>query len=186
MEPERRKAFVEAAIAEIGEARSLDVTVAQIARRAGMSSGLAHHYFGDKEQMFLAAMRHILAVFSERVRTGLQPAKSPRDRLTALVRANFEDHVFDAGKTSAWLSFYSLSQSNTQAERLMTVYQRRLHSNLVYDLRKLTDRPHEVARAMGALIDGAYLRAALSRGAADSSAATPVLQVLEIYLGDSE
>ena len=46
MEPIRRDALVKATIAEIGAAQSLDVTVGQIARRAGMSSALAHHYFG--------------------------------------------------------------------------------------------------------------------------------------------
>ncbi|MDG1319155.1 MAG: TetR family transcriptional regulator, partial [Paracoccaceae bacterium] len=46
MEPIRRAALVKATIAEIGEAGTLDVTVSQIAKRAGMSSGLAHHYFG--------------------------------------------------------------------------------------------------------------------------------------------
>ena len=60
MEPIRRDALVKATIAEIGAAQSLDVTVGQIARRAGMSSALAHHYFGGKDQIFLAAMRYIL------------------------------------------------------------------------------------------------------------------------------
>ncbi len=63
MEPIRRQALVQATIAEIGAAGSLDVTVAQIARRAGVSSALAHHYFGGKDQIFLAAMRHILTAY---------------------------------------------------------------------------------------------------------------------------
>ena len=60
MEPIRRSALVKATIAEIGAAGNLDVTVGQIAKRAGMSTTLAHHYFGGKDQIFLAAMRHIL------------------------------------------------------------------------------------------------------------------------------
>lgn len=52
MEPIRRSALVQATIAEIGAAGSLDVTVGQIARRAGMSTALAHHYFGGKDQIF--------------------------------------------------------------------------------------------------------------------------------------
>lgn len=45
METERRASLVDATIAEIGRMGSLDVTVSQIARRAGVSSALAHHYF---------------------------------------------------------------------------------------------------------------------------------------------
>ena len=54
MEPIRRDAIVRATIAELGSKKSLDVTVSQIAKRAGMSSALAHHYFGGKDQIFLA------------------------------------------------------------------------------------------------------------------------------------
>lgn len=186
MEPKRRAALVDAAIVEIGKARSLDVTVAQIARRAGMSSGLAHHYFGGKEQMLLAAMRRILAVFAGRVGEGLRQAKTPRDRIEALIRANFEDHVFDPQKTSAWLSFYGMAQSNPEAARLMQVYQRRLQSNLLHELRWLTPNPEAVATALGALIDGAYLRAALAGTGPNPKAAEPVLMTLDALIGDAK
>ena len=67
MEPIRRAALVKATIAEIGDAGSLDVTVSRIAKRAGMSSALAHHYFGGKDQIFEAAMRHILRDYGQAV-----------------------------------------------------------------------------------------------------------------------
>jgi TetR/AcrR family transcriptional repressor of bet genes len=60
MEPIRREALVKATIAEIGAMGSLDVTVSKIAKRAGMSPALAHHYFGSKDRILLAAMQHIL------------------------------------------------------------------------------------------------------------------------------
>ncbi|MBS0565011.1 MAG: transcriptional regulator BetI, partial [Proteobacteria bacterium] len=41
MEPIRKAALVKATIVEIGRTGSLDVTVSQIAKRAGMSSALA-------------------------------------------------------------------------------------------------------------------------------------------------
>ncbi|KUP91430.1 choline-binding transcriptional repressor BetI [Tritonibacter horizontis] len=182
MEPKRRAALVSAVIDEIGETRSLDVTVAKIARRAGMSSGLAHHYFGSKEQMLIAAMRHILAEFSSKVRAGLRGAEGPRARLDAILRANFAPHVFEPRKTSAWLSFYSLAQSKPDAAHLMQIYQRRLHSNLVHDLRKLTDRPEEVATTLAALIDGVYLRAALTDGAQSDRAFATVSSALDTFL----
>ena len=72
MEPIRRDAIVKATIAELGVKKSLDVTVSQIAKRAGMSSALAHHYFGGKDQIFLAAMRHILSDFGAEARAELK------------------------------------------------------------------------------------------------------------------
>ncbi|MCL4153443.1 UNVERIFIED_CONTAM: hypothetical protein GTU68_023577, partial [Idotea baltica] len=93
MEPIRREALVKATIAEIGSAGSLDVTVSQIARRAGMSSALAHHYFGGKDQIFLAAMRRILTDFGAEVRSELGRAR-PDARAEAVIRACFAPSCF--------------------------------------------------------------------------------------------
>jgi TetR/AcrR family transcriptional repressor of bet genes len=43
MAEKRRRALIGAALGEIADRGSLDVTVAQIAHRAGVSSALAHH-----------------------------------------------------------------------------------------------------------------------------------------------
>ncbi len=162
MEPIRRGALVQATIYEIGRAGSLDVTVTQIAKRAGVSSALAHHYFGGKEQIFLAAMRHILTIYGAQVRVALFGIKAPRERLEAIIRANFEAGNFRPEVISAWLNFYVLSQSNDGARRLLRVYQHRLHSNLVHALRPLVgDDAHDVADTLASMIDGLYIRHAL-------------------------
>ena len=164
MEPIRRAALIDAAIAEIGAAGSLNVPVSRIARRAGMSSALAHHYFGSKDQMLLAAMRHIQAQFGARVRRELATARSPRDRLTAIVSASFDPEEFSPGVVSAWLAFYLRAHGSAAARRLLHVYTRRLHANLVHALRQLTEpaTARRIARSTGALIDGLYIRQALS------------------------
>lgn len=163
MEPVRRKALIDATILEIGRAGSLDVTVGQIARRAGMSSGLAHHYFGGKDQIFLAAMRHILTSFGEHVRKELSLVETPHDRLRAIISACFHPQNFEDEVVAAWLIFYVQAQKNVAAQRLLRVYARRLHSNLVFDLCQLTGRKHaeRVAQGLAAIIDGFYIRHAL-------------------------
>lgn len=164
MEPIRRAALVKATIVEIGRSGSLDVTVSQIAKRAGMSSALAHHYFGSKEQIFLAAMRHILSLYGAEVRGALAMADGPRDRLEAILRASFSALNFRREVVGAWLNFYVLAQTLPEARRLLNIYQRRLHANLVHDLRPLVgDRAGRVADGLGAMIDGVYLREALRR-----------------------
>ena len=69
----RRRALIGAALREISDHGSLEVTVAQIAGRAGVSPALAHHYFGGKDDLILATMRHLLAEF----RAGLVERGSP-------------------------------------------------------------------------------------------------------------
>lgn len=182
MEPIRRDALVKATIAEIGAAGSLDVTVSQIARRAGMSSALAHHYFGAKEQIFLAAMRRILADFGAEVRRGLAGA-APADRAGAIIRACFAPACFAPEVISAWMTFYVLAQSNPEALRLWRVYQRRLQSNLTDALRPSLADPARAAATLAALIDGLYINAGLNAPEAPERATEHALSVLDLLAG---
>lgn len=188
MEPIRRAALVKATIDEIGANGSLDVTVSQIAKRAGMSSALAHHYFGGKEQIFLAAMRHTLAVYAAEVRGALIMADTPRERLEAIIRAGFGTSNFRREVIAAWLNFYVLAQTSSEAKRLLTIYQRRLHANLMFNLRPLLgDDAQDAAYRIGGLIDGIYLREALTITKTSSKAATKhVLAALDLELGKTK
>lgn len=172
MEPIRREALVNATIAEIGAVGSLDVTVSAISKRAGMSSGLAHHYFGNKDQIFLAAMRHILSGFAVEVRSRLALATTPHERLYALIQASFAQSCFDPDVISAWLNFYVQAHSSPEAMRLLRLYQRRLRSNLIHALRPISTDPEALADAIAALIDGLYIRAALGAPGDQNPAAT--------------
>ena len=163
MEPIRRAALVKATIDVIGSKGSLDVTVSQIAKQAGMSSALAHHYFGGKNQIFLAAMRAILRDFGVEVRDTLRAAHTPRGRAEALIAASFAPSCFDPATVSAWMTLYAQATTQPDMYRLLRLYQRRLHSNLTHALRPLSTSPVEDATTLAALIDGLYLRAALAR-----------------------
>ncbi|MEO0679212.1 MAG: transcriptional regulator BetI [Pseudomonadota bacterium] len=184
MEPIRRASLVEAAIAEIGSAGTLDVTVGQIARRAGVSSALAHHYFGAKDQLILAAMRHVLTVFGRQVRDGLSAAATPRARLEAVIRACFGPDQFRPEVVAAWLNFYVLASTSAPAGRLLRVYHGRMRANLRHDLRPLIGaRAPATAEAIAALIDGIYIGQALNRELADGvDAVAPALRLLDLEL----
>ena len=187
IETARRDAVVQAAIREIAAAGSLDVTVGRIARSAGMSPALAHHYFGNKEQIFLAAMRHVLTVYRGEVRRALAGADGPRARLEALVEASFAPSNFARETVAAWLNFYLLALTAPEAARLLRVYQGRLRSNLVHDLRPLLGPGAEAAaERLAGLIDGLYLRHALSRRPTDGAAAAAARAALAMELGAGE
>ncbi|MFT5000944.1 MAG: TetR/AcrR family bet gene transcriptional repressor [Planctomycetota bacterium] len=169
MEPIRRAALVNAAIAEIGAHGTLDVTVSQIAKRAGVSSGLAHHYFGSKEQIFLATMRHIMTMFGNRVRAELIEATTPRERLNGIIAASFDPEEFAPEVISSWLIFYVQAQNSEGAMLLLNIYIKRFHSNLVYNLKQLTNDANAqlIAAGVAALIDGLYIRQALNKNPLD-------------------
>ena len=163
MEPIRRRSLIDAAIGAIHARGSLDVTMSDIARRAGVSQGLAHHYFGSKEHLIVSAMRHLLTEFGESVRSHLGRAKSPRQRVSAIIDASLASDQFRPETVSAWLVFYVNAQSSEAARRLLNVYSSRLNSNLIHALRPLAGaRAPEVAEGVASLIDGLYIREALS------------------------
>lgn len=163
MEPIRRKTLIEAAISAIHARGSLEVTMAEIARRAGVSQGLAHHYFGSKEGLIVSAMRHILAEYGRSVRARLKGAETPRARVSAVIAASLASEQFQPETVSAWLVFYVHAQSSEPARRLLNVYSRRLNSNLIHALRPLAGaRAGEIAEGVASLIDGLYIRAALA------------------------
>ncbi|MEQ6247322.1 transcriptional regulator BetI [Sulfitobacter sp. HNIBRBA3233] len=182
MEPMRRASLVRATIEELGRAQSLDVTVGQIAKTAGMSTALAHHYFGGKDQIFLAAMRHILTEYGAEVRQALARATTPRERAEAILKASFAKTGFAPGVVSAWMTLYAGARTNPQTKRLLTLYQSRLRSNLTHALRPISPTPEAHAEALAALIDGLYLRAALSDEGSSATALDTALGALNLLL----
>ena len=183
MEPIRRAALVKATIDCIGAQGSLDVTVSQIAKSAGMSSALAHHYFGGKDQIFLAAMRAILRDFGVEVRNSLRSALTPRGRAEALISASFAPSCFAPATVSAWMTLYAQATTQPDMHRLLRLYQRRLQSNLTHALRPLSVTPSEDATTLAALIDGLYLRAALSGNTDPATAHATALRALDRLTG---
>lgn len=186
MKPEqkRRQELIAATLLEIGAKGTLNVTVSQIAKRAGVSPGLAFHYFGDKEALFLASMRSILRSYGAQVRANLEGKVDPIDRLTAILETNFAPSQFDDGAVAAWLNFYVLAQTSPEAQRLLSLYHRRFQSNLVYSLKPLAGTAAQgIAERLGGLVDGLYLRIALNRAQVDPApAVAQVLKALEVEL----
>lgn len=160
----------------------MDITVGQIAKRAGMSTALAHHYFGGKDQIFLAAMRQILRDFGIEVCRALRAAPSSKERAVAVIEASFSPTCFTPDTVSAWMTLYAQAQTNPQMLRLLQLYQRRLKSNLSHALRPLTYDPACTAETLAALIDGLYLRAALSRSQSPDAARRIARNTLDILL----
>jgi TetR/AcrR family transcriptional regulator, transcriptional repressor of bet genes len=163
MEPVRRKALVDAALKTIGHHGSLTVTMSEIAREAGVSAALAHHYFGSKDRLLIETIRSLLRQLRADAGAALSAAATPRERISAVIRISFQADQFDSQVVAAWLAFYSEAQRSEEVRRLLALYARRLHSNLMSGLRPLCG-PAEASRiadGAAAMIDGLYIRQSL-------------------------
>lgn len=183
-EPLRRKAIISAAIEMIGEQGSLDVSVKEIAQQAGMSSALAFHYFGDKDEIIIQTMRYLMRAFSSSVIDRLDQAETPAERIDAIIMASFSAEQFDRKTVAAWLVFYLKSYSSPEAARLLNIYTKRLNSNLVFSLQGFVERSaaSQIADGLGALIDGLYIRHGLS---IEGSHSAQAIDICRTYISNS-
>ena len=163
MGPVRRNQLIEAAISSLHDYGYADTTVARIAKKAGVSSGIVHHYFDGKDGLLFATMQHMLRDLRAETLKRLKQAKTPRGRLSAIVAANFAPSQYSPDVMTAWLALYGSARQSSNLTRILRLYDARLKSNLKHAFNQLTGpaKATELAIGVSALIDGVWLRAAL-------------------------
>jgi betaine-aldehyde dehydrogenase len=174
----RRAQLIEVTIDSLAEVGYVGTTLAEIARRAGVSPGLVAHYFGDKDSLLSGAFRTLARSLAARVRARLALAHSARGRVQAVIDTNLAPEEFDKRTGTAWLAFWGQVLHVEGLKRVQTAYQRRMLSNLRSDLRLMIpgDEARSLAAMIAAMIDGVWLRAALSEWQeADSESARALL-----------
>jgi len=188
MQPVRRRQLIDATIETIHRHGFADTTIARISKAAGMSSGIISHYFGGKNALLEATMRFLMQELRNDYLARLANAKTPKDRLEAIVNTNFNEEQFTPQVTVAWLSFWSQVPFSKALNRINAIYFKRLASNLRHELRQLTtdQRADEISAALAAMIDGIWVRSGLSEGRADVKAAREMVHsTMRLYLANS-
>jgi betaine-aldehyde dehydrogenase len=178
LEDARRAQLIEVTIDSLAEEGFVGTTLAEIAGRAGVSPGLVAHYFGDKDALLEATFRTLARVVAVRMRERFALACTPRARVQALIDANLGPENFDRRTGNAWLAFWGQVLHFEGLKRVQTAYQRRMLSNLRNDLRRMIpgEAAASLAAMIAAMIDGVWLRAALSEWQeADSESARALL-----------
>jgi betaine-aldehyde dehydrogenase len=178
IEDTRRRQLIEVTIDSLAELGYVGTTLAQIAARAGVSPGLVAHYFGDKDGLLDAAFRSLARRVGNQVRARLRQVCTPRGRIQAVIDANLAPEEFEQRTGTAWLAFWGQVLQVKSLKRVQSVYQQRTLSNLRTSLKKLVpaDEAQRLAAMIAAMIDGVWLRAALSGWReADSESARALL-----------
>jgi betaine-aldehyde dehydrogenase len=178
IEESRRRQLIEVTIDSLAELGYVGTTLAQIAARAGVSPGLVAHYFGDKDGLLDAAFRSLARRVGNQVRMRLWQVSTPRGRIQAVIDANLAPEEFEQRTGTAWLAFWGQVLQVKSLKRVQSAYQRRMLSNLRSSLKKLVppDESQRLAAMIAAMIDGVWLRAALSGWReADSESARALL-----------
>ena len=183
MQPIRRSQLIAATLEAVDQVGMGDASIAYIARLAGVSNGIISHYFKDKNGLLEATMRHLMLALSTAVRTRRATLEddSPRAHLRAMIDGNFDDSQVNGPAIKTWLAFWASSMHQPSLRRLQRVNDQRLDSNLCCQFRRVlpVQQARAAARGLAALIDGLWLRGALSGGSFDTRQA---IQIAYDYL----
>ncbi len=185
----RRRELAEAAFLTMTEYGLSGTTVSRVARRAGMSQGLVHHYFGTKGDLLEAAMRQVNLRYRNLLVAAVHEVDTPREKLFAVVTVGFEPKMFKQHFAQAWLSFCGEAAFNPQYARVQRILFNRMQSNVAAYLRMLV--PAEQVRPATRLIcmesHGIWLRCALDeKGITRDEALDQMFMLIEFLLKDAE
>ena len=117
VEDQRREEVMRATLEAITEIGYRHVRIADVAERAGVSTGTIHYYFESKEDVLDAAFRFAVSSSRRRSEDALAGITDPWDRLVALVDA----HLPDADGRTEWLVWLQLWSEAAIRPRLQTL-----------------------------------------------------------------
>jgi TetR/AcrR family transcriptional repressor of bet genes len=162
----RRRELIEATIQSISKSGFADLTVGHISRQAGASAGNIHYYFGGKNELLEATMRWLLTTLRKAGIARLTRTKTPRERLEAVVQANFDPLLFTPENVCAWIQFWAQAPYDKRLKRLQDINTARVRSNLLEALRPLVPGGNALAASdmIQMQLDGIWLRAAQTAG----------------------
>lgn len=162
----RRQQIIDAALEALAEVGIVELTFNEVARRAKISAALIVHYFGDKEALLEAAFRSVARRLNGYAAAKVRLGVGPRARIEALVEAHLGHSEFVEGTARVWLSFWGQALYAPRLARVQRAHQQRMLSNLRHDLRLLVEASEvsRMAETIAAMIDGVWLRAAMSGG----------------------
>lgn len=138
------------------------MTTSRICKEAGMSPGILSYYFKGKDEVLYGMVRYNNRLLMIDVANRLGRATSPWERLLAIIEGNFSEKIFNRAAANAWVSVCAAAVSDAKYSQLQIIFYRRLGSNLASALGGILPQPRQrqAVLAIGAMIDGLWLRKA--------------------------
>ncbi len=108
-EAERRLLLLKAAFREVGEKGFSEVTLEDIAQRAGVSKGVTLYYFTSKEDLFRQLFGWLIDSIHQRMREAVEAVEDPVEKVRALVALIFPSPSKNRAFFRAYIDFCGLA-----------------------------------------------------------------------------
>ena len=113
----RRRELIEATITSIARHGLSRITIAKVAKIAGLSTGIVNFYFHSKQALLLATLETVDREFELRQQEALERAgEDPVQLLEAMIEVDFDPDVCDPRRIAVWAAFWG--EANGRADYL--------------------------------------------------------------------
>ena len=184
----RRIQLMEATIDCIAAHGFSDLTLADVAKSAGLSVGIVNFYFNSKDQLLIETLRHLVDDYIQQTDENIRNAgQSAAAQLDAAIDSDFHRAIANRKKVTVWYAFWG--ETRWRPEFLKICQQitdtfhaetRDLFARLIAEGGYGDLDPDIVARGFDAMIDGLWLDMLINPKSVDRDAAK---RVLRTYLG---
>ena len=137
---ERRAQILRAAVKLFSDKGYYTTTIAQIAREAGVSTGLIYQYFGDKDDVLLLSLKLVLETYEREIPPRLEGIRHPVERLCMALWAYCT--IVDGLRDATILAYRSTKSLRADRRALVKQDESRTNRLLLGCLRDCIDRGH--------------------------------------------
>lgn len=106
-----RQQLIAATVEVIAADGFADMTLAKVSQRAQVSRGLVNFHFTSKEQLLVETLRHLTEEYRGAWSKAIAKPERARDKLLALIRADFSPKVCNRKKIAVWYAFWGEAKS---------------------------------------------------------------------------
>ncbi|HKF62734.1 MAG TPA: transcriptional regulator BetI [Dongiaceae bacterium] len=176
---QRRLELIQATIAVIARHGYSGTTVARVAERARVSTGLMNFHFDSKARLFEATFAHLNEEYERIWQKKLAAAAAdPWARVTAMIETYFDRRIFTRDRLAVWFTFWSDAELRDRYRAAAIRAERRYIAALETEIHRLiaeSSGPGREAKpitaALSAMVDGYWLQAMIYPKTFDRKAA---------------
>ena len=119
IQAERKRLLIDATMSAIYAYGLSGLTLAKIAKEAGLSAGSVNFHFDSKEALLLETLSYLAEEFEQGIDLAIEKAEpNPTARLLALMEAYLDPNVTEPRKMIVWYAFNAEARSREDYRRI--------------------------------------------------------------------
>jgi TetR/AcrR family transcriptional regulator, transcriptional repressor of bet genes len=183
----RRIQLMEATIDCIAARGFADLTLADVAKAAGLSVGIVNFYFKSKDSLLIETLRHLVADYIQQTNENIRNAGTgAAAQIEAMIESDFHRTIANRKRVTVWYAFWGETRWRPEFLKICQQLSDSFHDETRAVFARLVTEggysdidPDLVARGFDAMIDGLWLDMLINPKAVERDGAK---QVVRTYL----